>query len=170
MPPLPGHELPPPPPASPRELPAGYEFHSKWSGNIAVIIGLIFTVLSALFTYAALLHKSWGAVVPGLMLLAGFSVFRYGRNKAVRIIRAARHGTAIAGEVASLNIDTTMSVNHKHPWKLAYHFTVDGHVWEGTVVTFDTTVAKKHHGQPLWVVYMPDDPAQNSLYPPVKTF
>jgi len=170
MPPQPGHELPPEPPPVPRKLPAGYALRAKWWGNFIVMASLVFIFMFSLLTWAMVKQGHWVGVIFGLILVCALSFFRYGRGKAVRVLRAVRHGTAVVGEVASSGIDSSQSVNKRHPWKLVYHFTVDGHMYEGVVVSFEHTLSKRRPGQPLWIVYVPDDPNQNSLYPPVRYF
>ena len=170
MPPLPGHDLGPPPPATPRALPSGYEFRTRFL-NLAVLLGLAFTLLPLVFLIPLLKQGHWlASVIPALFVLGGFSCLRHGWRHAAGIIRAFRHGVAIAGQVDSVSLDTTQSVNQKHPWKLTYHFTVEGRLHEGVATSFDSTFAKRSSGQPLWVLYAESDPSQNTLYPPVKYF
>lgn len=170
MPPKPGHELGTPPPAVPRPLPAGYEMRTRFF-NIGVLLGLAFTLLPGFIIAALIAQGKWlPALFPLLFLLGGFSLFRYAWGKASGIIRALRHGTAVAGKVAALNLDMHQSMNGRHPWRLVYHFTVDGHNLEGVVTTFDTTLADRRSGQPVWVLYNEKDPNQNTLYPPMKYF
>jgi hypothetical protein len=95
-------------------------------------------------------------------------MFRHGWKHATAILRAFREGTAVAGTIASVSLDRTQSINQVHPWKMIYHFTVDGHRHEGTVTSFDSTLGSRAGGQPIWVLYVPADPAQNTLYPPLK--
>ncbi len=168
MPPMPGMELGPPPPATPRALPKGFAFRQRFSKNFGTVIGLLFTVVGSLF-FVALLHaKPVTAIIPGLMLLGGLSMLRHGWIHASGILRAFRHGVATEGTIAAINIDTTQSINNVHPRKLIYHFTAGGQQHEGVHISWDTTISNRRTGQPLWVLYLEDDPSKSTLYPPVK--
>jgi hypothetical protein len=101
-------------------------------------------------------------------MLGGFSMLRYGWKSASATLRAFQQGTATKGKIAGINIDTTQSINNQHPWKLIYHFTAGGQQHEGVLISWDSTIASRRTGQPLWVLYVEDDPSQCTLYPPVK--
>jgi len=61
-----------------------------------------------------------------------------------------------------------MTVNGEHPYKLTWHFTVDGRTYEGSLTSLDSTLGRRGAGQPLWVLDVAKDPTRNTLYPPVK--
>jgi hypothetical protein len=167
LPPPPGMDAGPEPPPPPRLLPRHFEFRQKWSRNVAVLAALGFMLISGLFLWAAIKAKSWMALVPGLFLLMGLSLFRYGRNTAVATLHAFHNGVSAEGKIAQLSLDTTQSVNGRHPWRLVYHFAVDGQQREGVITSFNSTLGERSTGQPLWVLYVKDDPEQNTIYPPV---
>lgn len=170
MPPPPGQELGPPPPEVPRALPSGYAFRTRFF-NLSVLLGIGFSGFSGLFLIQVLKNGQWLlALLPGFFLLGGLSCLRYGWSRASGILRAFRRGIAVPGKVASVCLDTTQSVNQKHPWKLTYHFTLDGRLYEGVITSFDSTLAQRAAGQPLWVLYVEKDPTQNTIYPPLKYF
>ncbi len=168
MPPLPGMELGSPPPGAPRTLPKGFAMRTLLTSNFATIFGLVITGFSSLFTWAMLVAKPWVAIFPGLFLLGGLSMLRYGWKQGRATLRAFRHGEAVQGKLATLEKDTTTTVNGKHPWKLIYHFQLGNELHEGKVISFDSTVGTRTRGQPLWVLYVEKDPAQNTLYPPIR--
>ena len=168
MPRPPGMDLGPAPPDAPRTLPMGFEFRQKWSRNVGVLVGLGFMFIGGFMLAVLIKVKTWAAVVPGMFFLIGFFLFRYGKKIGVNTVRAFRHGIATEGKVASINLDTTQSVNGRHPWRLVYHFTADGEEREGILTSFDSTLAGRSTGQPLWVLYLRDDPEQCTIYPPLK--
>ena len=168
MPRPPGMELGPPPPPVPRELPKGFAFRQRFSKNIATILGLVISIFSLLFVLAMLRAKPWVAVLPGIMFLGGFSMLRYGWKSASATLRAFRHGMATEGKVVKLRLDTSQSINNEHPWKLTYHFTAGSQQHEGVLISWDSTTGMRSTGQPLWVLYVENDPSQCTLYPPVK--
>lgn len=168
MPPLPGMEIGPPPPPAPRTLPKGFALRTRLTGNIATWIGLIFFGFGSFMTTAVFFANPWFALFPLLFALGGFGMLRYGLIQAKHTLKAFKQGTAIAGNVHSLSSDTTQTVNGKHPYKLIYHFQLNGNLHDGSVVSFDSTLSKRRSGQPLWILYLPDDPTKNTLYPPVR--
>ena len=168
MPPLPGMEIGPEPPDPPRMLPKGFEFRLKWSRNAAVLAGLGMMFITGLMFTAMIKAKIWFSVVPALFFLMGFFLFRYGRKTAVSTARAFRRGIAAEGRVASVSLDTTQSINGRNPWRLVYHFTAGEQQREGVLTSFDSTLGGRSAGQPLWVLYLADDPDQCTIYPPVK--
>jgi hypothetical protein len=168
MPPLPGMELGPPPPPAPRDLPKGFAFRQLVKGNIATVAGACLLGFGGLFTWAMLVAKPIVAVIPGCAVLGGFFIMRHGLVKARRVLRAFREGVAVQGKVASVMSDRSMTVNGQHPLKLIYHFVAEGQEHEGALTSFDRTTGNRLSGQPLWVLHVKGDPAQCTLYPPMK--
>ncbi len=167
MPRMPGMELGPAPPDAPRALPRHFAFRLKWSQNIGVIIGLGMLLICGVMFAAMLKAHTWLAVAPALFSLLGLLAFVSGRRDAANTLRAFRHGMAAEGRIASVAQDTTQSVNGRHPWRMVYHFTAGDQPREGVITSFDSTLASRRSGQPLWVLYMPDDPDQSTPYPPL---
>jgi len=168
LPPQPGMGIGPEPPPAPRKLPKGFAFRVKWSRNIAVLGGLFCMAISSLMLFAMIKAKTWFAVVPGLFDFAGVCLFIAGRKRAVGILRAFRRGATSEGKISEVSLDTTQSVNGRHPWKLVYQFPVGEELHEGSFVSFDSVVGSRSSGQPVWVLYVPSDPTQSTLYPPVR--
>ncbi len=169
LPPPPGKELGPPPPAAPRPLPKGFALRTRLTSNMATLIGGAFLLIAFMMGLPMVVQKLWlPALIPAFFALGGFGMVRHGLAHANGILRAFRHGVAEKGKIASIGKDTTQSVNNVHPWKLVYHFPVNGHMHEGKVISFDSTIGKRMPGQPLWVLYLPDQPDLSTLYPPVK--
>ncbi len=168
LPSLPGTQLGAAPPPAPRQLPDGFAFRLLWSRNVLVIVGSIFALLGFLLFLPLLIATSWGALLPLLFMVLGTLLFFFGRRKAKRTLKAFAGGTAVAGEIVDVSLDRSESINSRHPWKLTYHFRVDGNEHEGSATSYDSTVGKREAGQPVWVLYLPGNPAQNTIYPPLK--
>ena len=169
MPPQPGEGLGAPPPPVPRPLPRGFAFRQKWSRNILAIVGGIFLCIGGfIFLAFLLLGLLIGTPLPLLFMLGGFVMLRIGRRGAASTLNAFVRGTVVEGKVASVSQDHSQSINGQHPWQLTYHFPVSGQLHEGTVVSWDSTITARAPGQPLWVLYLPNDPEQNTTYPPFK--
>ena len=169
MPPKPGEGLGPPPSPVPRPLPKGFAFRQRWSGNILALVGGIFFAVGMFILLVFLLVGLLvGAPLPLLFALGGFFMLRAGRRQAARTLNAFVRGTAVEGKVVSVARDTSQSLNGVHPWKLIYNFAVGDRLHEGAIVSWDSTVSARSPGQSLWVLYLPDDPDQNTAYPPFK--
>ena len=168
MPALPGSQLGSPPPEAPRELPKGFAFRMLWSGNVLVMVGAIFGGIGTILFLPMLVLFPPAALLPLVFMILGFVLFRSGRKAAKRTLKAFVNGTAIAGEVADVSRDHSESTNGQHPWKVTYHFNVDGTLHEGSAKSYDSTVAKRTAGQPVWVLYLAKDPAVNTIYPPLR--
>ena len=168
MPSLPGTQLGEPPPPAPRPLPSGFAFRLLWSRNILVIVGGIFALVGAVLFVPLLLVAAWGALLPLIFVVLGLTLFAIGRAEARRTLEAFRRGTAVAGEIVSVSLDRSQSINSQHPWKLVYHFNLDGTLHEGCITSYDSTVATRTTGQPVWVLYVTTKPELNTIYPPLK--
>jgi hypothetical protein len=59
-------------------------------------------------------------------------------------------------------------INDQYARKLVYHFQIENQLHEGSFSSFDSTLSTRRSGQPLWVLYLPEDPTKNTLYPPVR--
>lgn len=162
-------ELGPPPPEAPRPLPKGFAWRTRVSRNIATLVGFGLLFVAALMLIPMLAQGLWlPALFPAFFALGGFGMARYGISHANGVLRAFRHGVAERGKVASIGRDFSQSVNGTHPFKLIYHFPVNGHWHEGRLISFDSTLGERRPGQPLWVLYLADQPEVSTLYPPVK--
>ena len=107
-----------------------------------------------------------GGGIGGLFFIAGLAVLAYGRRSQNRRLRALIDGVAAAGQVVDVYVDQSVQVNGRSPWRVVYTFVVDGIHHEGGAHTF-TPDEDYAPGVPVFVVYVADDPGQNSLYPPL---
>jgi hypothetical protein len=168
MPPLPGMELGPPPPTTPRVLPKGFALRTRLTGNVATWVGLIFFTFGSLMAIAIFFASPWATLFPLFFALGGFGMLRLGLTQASNTLKAFKHGTAVAGHVHSVGLDSSNRINDEYARKLIYHFQVENQLHEGTLSSFDSTLSTRRSGQPLWVLYLPDDPTKNTLYPPIR--
>lgn len=60
-----------------------------------------------------------------------------------------------------------MQVNNRSPWVIHYDFEIDGDTYQGQTTTLRPVGYTHQPGQPVYVLYLEDDPAQNAIYPPV---
>ncbi len=168
LPPPPGRDIGPEPPNPPRKLPIGFERRIRWTENVLVIIGAIFSVVGVipvlLFTQV---HHA-GILVFAIFLVMGIAMFVSGWKKAAHTLRAFKHGRAVKGEITEVYLDTTETINNRHPWRISYKFDADGQMMDDYAKTWDASAALRSAGQPLWVLYVVNDPSQNTIYPPVR--
>ncbi len=168
MPPPPGMELGEPPPPAPRELPKRFARRTLLTGNIAVLVGLGFCIVGAIFIIPMLIVKTWAVLFPLFFFIGGASMVNLGWKSGKQTLHAFRDGIAVRGSVHSITRDHTTTVNGQHPWKLTYHFPVDDRTQAGTLTSFSSTLSTFRFGQPLWILYLPEDHEASTLYPPIK--
>ena len=169
MPPLPGMELGPEPPPAPRALPPGFERKQKWTGNPLALVGLIFSLVGWLLLLVFVFVLPLFAFIPLIFVVLGWVLLRAGRKESGRVLNAFKFGRAVKGAITEVHVDSSYSVNGRHPWRIHYSFqAADGSTHEGSAMTFDTSAMDRQRGQPLWVLVVDAQPDQNTIYPPVK--
>lgn len=169
MPPLPGMELVPEPPPAPRELPAGFARKQKWTGNPLALVGLIFSLVGWILLVVMVLVLPLFAFIPLIFVVLGWILLRAGKKMAAKTLSAFRFGRAVKGTITEVQIDSQYEVNGRHPWRIGYAFTsASGEKHEGSASTFDSSAQDRQRGQPIWVLVVDENPAQNTIYPPVK--
>jgi hypothetical protein len=58
-----------------------------------------------------------------------------------------------------------VSINGRHPWKIQYHFTLDGEPHSGVHSTLAVPNLSQGHGQPVYVLYDRENPEDHTIYP-----
>lgn len=169
MPPLPGMDLGPEPPPAPREMPRAFETKQKWTGNPLAMVGLVFFLIGGLLLLVFVFALPLFAFIPLIFVGLGWFLLRLGRREAARVLNAFRFGRAVKGTITEVHVDSTMTVNGRHPWRIHYSFPgASGQTHEGNAVTFDSSAPDRERGQPVWVLAVDGQPEQNTIYPPVK--
>lgn len=169
MPPLPGMELGPEPPAPPRSLPSGFARKQKWTGNPLALVGLIFSLVGWLLLLVFIFVLPLFALIPLIFVILGWVLLRAGRKSSSRVLNAFQYGRAVKGMVTEVVVDSSYQVNGRNPWRIHYSFqTADGTTHEGNAMTFDSTAQDRRRGQLLWVLVVDAKPEQNTIYPPVR--
>ena len=170
-----GQSAGPPPPPPPRQLPREFVRRARHSSQFELIFGGIFAgvglFVGLVFTLIGLTTGEWLFVAIGLPIGllfggVGFGVLFFGRRRSRRLLKALAEGTATSGTITEVYVDNTIQVNGRSPWKVVYAFTANGAPQDGSGQAWhaDPTLAA---GAPVHVVYLPGDPGQNSLYPPL---
>jgi hypothetical protein len=174
--PVPGIDPGPEPPLPPRTLPKGYKSRMYWKNSPMNTIGLIFAIIGVsigcLFPVIGLVSGLllFACIGGGMGLLFGgiggamlYSGVKTARGK----LRPYEFGIAAPGEITDIYHDTTVEVNGRNPWAVQYIFEANGEAYEGKTVTWKYAPKLQKVGNYVWVLYMPDDPEQNVLYPPL---
>lgn len=177
-----GGPLPPPPgptrghgpPPAPRHLPEKYSRDVLLWKNVGAMVGTFFAAFGGLFGVLGL-----GLLFVLLPLGLGFAAFgvlfggiglalrNAARRSALRQIAALTHGHPSEGQIIAVSSDTSESINGRHPFRIEYVFQVNGQPVGGSTRAWDIVNALRRPGEPLWVVFLPNDPSANSIWPPI---
>lgn len=148
------NELGPRPPIAPREIPAKFVRRIKYTGNVYTMIGMAFTI-----------PFFWTVIFP----IIGVFLWKKGLRDANNELTPLKEGTAVQGEIESVEYDYTKTINGRHPLTVSFTFKANGQIHKGNVGNiFDAEHKLKKIGDAVWVVYMPDNPDLSSVWPPLK--
>ena len=153
MPALPGGDPGPRPPDVPRTLPRGYENRIRYWKNVYVLIGFFFTIVFF-----------WTIIFP----LIGIPLWIVGRKKAKSKLAALRQGNPTRGWITSCEVDTSQTINNRHPWRIVYGFKLlDGQKSSGVAIGWDPINQKRKVGDVMWIVFTEGSPPQSAIWPPI---
>lgn len=164
------------PPASPRELPAGYMRRQAFR-NPLFLVGLIFSCIGIpflfIFPIIGIFSGLWlflliGGSLGGIFTVLGLTMARFGWKGMQEKWQAYQFGEAVIGKVVEVYRDTSVKVNGRSPWAIVYEFTVNDRIYEGSEQSFQYSARQRKPGQPLHILYMRDNTEHNTVYPPVK--
>jgi hypothetical protein len=161
------------PPSSPRPINDAYIWRllAADGGAIAalvfVLLGIIFTPLGIFLTLGVITAF---VGIPflglGLIFLAG------GITAGIRRVRTARQqvnilqmGEAVEGHITQMDENRHVLVNGRHPWNIRYQFELNGQTYEGQVETLNVPGATLAPGKRACILYLPQSPERNVLYP-----
>ncbi len=168
----PDERLPSPPPA-PRSISDSYAWHLMMT-EPSSIVALVFTILGSVFTILGIvLSVAINRVPVGVpfaifgpvLLIVGLAlgVTRY--TNARQTVRVLREGQATEGEIVNVRENFAVTVNNRHPWIITYRFHQDGRDFQGQVRTLETPGPRLQAGKRSCVLFLPDAPQHNVLYP-----
>lgn len=165
----------PEPPPAPRDFRRSYVWR-KLLADVWAIVGAVFSLLGVIFAItgtvltATLVALFIGLPFAGLgaaLLALGLALLIWRYQQAKRTLDALRMGEAILGTIVDARENHHINVNNRHPWTITYRFLVLGQELEGKTTTLRTPGHQQRAGQAVYVLYLEDDPAQNTIYPPV---
>ncbi len=163
----------PTPPSPPRSISDRYAWRLMWGSGQSVvalvfgILGSVFTLVGAALT-AGIITAFVGLpfLVLGLVFLLAGGVLGYlSYQKARRIVGVLRAGIAAEGKIVGVTENLNVRVNQRHPWTIRYQFQVTGREYEGQVSTLNAPGVDLQIGRRAWVLYLPQSPEDNALYP-----
>ena len=178
-----GGALPPPPgptrgfapPAAPRRLPEKFTRDLLLWKNVGAIVGTCFAAFGGLFGVLGvglafvLLPLGLGFLAfGGLFGGIGLALRNGARRSATRQIEALTLGYPAEGQIVAVGSDTSEFINGRHPYRIEYVFLVNGQAMGGATKSWDPVNALRRPGEPLWVVFLPNDPSANSIWPPIS--
>lgn len=163
--------LTPPPP--PRPISDRYAWRLLLTDGVA-ITGGVFALLGVIFgitgLFLTVLVVTAFVGIPfallGLVFLAvggGLLAWRY--QNASRVVRVLREGTAAIGRIVNVTENYAVQVNNRHPWSIDYQFQANGGEVTGRVTTLNPPGAQLQPGRRACILYLPEKPEINSLYP-----
>jgi hypothetical protein len=138
------------------------------------IAGAIFALVGAIFGFVGI-ALTLGIVTAfiglpfaafGVLCLGGggaLVVWRY--QEAQKIKAVLRDGSAVLGEIEDVQQVLQVRVNGRHPWTITFLFEVDSRLYQGKVTTLSQPDLGKRPGTEAYVLYLPENPGQNTIYP-----
>ncbi len=162
--------MPPPPP---RPISDSYALKLLMSDGFAVAAGIfallggIFSMLGIILTIA-IITAFVGipfALLGFLFLGIGAAVLYWRYQSAQKIVRVLREGQATEGRILNVDQNLSVRVNQRHPWTISYGFQAYGRDYTGTVTTLTPPSEQIQMKKATCVLYLPDSPEINSLYP-----
>jgi membrane protein implicated in regulation of membrane protease activity len=165
-------ELAAPPPA-PRSIADSYLWRLLGSDGWAVAAG-IFTLIGAIFSFVGLIltfaiitaFVGIPFAILGLIFLGlGMTTLRRRYQDSQKTVEVLRQGEAVRGQVINVEANYNVTVNGRNPWTITYQFQLAGREFQNKVTTLNPPGPQLRTGQPVYVLYLPDSPEYNTLYP-----
>lgn len=105
-------------------------------------------------------------LIPAIAGTVGVVMLVIVGRRAARNARLLTQGTLTRGVVEEKAEETSITINDRHPFRIAYTFALpDGEVRTGKDLVADLAFAAKlAPGAPVGVVYLPADPARSALF------
>jgi len=124
----------------------------KYTKNPVTITGIAITVI--LF---------WSLILPVL----GVVLWIYGLKRAKRKMSPHETGETVRGRLLNVTRDTAVQKKGRHPWRMAVAYDTPKGEYVGEVEVWDPAQAARKPGDPLWVLYVKEEPDLFALWPPL---
>jgi hypothetical protein len=161
------------PPPAPRPVPDSYALKLLLTDGWGVTL-IIFLFLGAVFSFLGVsLTIAVVTMFVGLPFLGiGLVFFLVGlvgllqRGQIMQnTVRVLQHGIPVRGEILDVEENTMVTVNNRHPWKITYQFSHNDNWLQGEISTLNPPGMNLQPEKPVCVLYLPDQPGLNTLYP-----
>jgi hypothetical protein len=144
-------------------------FQDGWAiaGLVFLLLGLVFAPLGSILTIAIITaFVGIPFVLLGLAFLIAATIILLRRYQSTKIVvNVLQTGQAVRGVITGVNQNLSVLINGRSPWNIDYQFRLDGRTLTGKVSTLDDPDEQIAKGNPYWVLYLPEAPENNSLYP-----
>jgi len=165
--------MPPAPPLPPRQIPGKVLSRilltdaGAISGGIFLLIGAIFFVvgLALLIPIVTLPVGLPFTVLSFFFMVMGGILFLWRYGCARKMVYILRDGQAALGEITDVAQNYHVRVNNRYPWVIQYRFRVHGQDYQGKLSTLSRPDLSQQPGKHVYVLYQPDDPQENTLFP-----
>jgi hypothetical protein len=134
-------------------------------------VGTLFLSLAALMLPVALVFLRPLLLMTGIFLLVGLLLRRAGwpgalRREQRRRLKALRWGLPAAAELTHVARHALPGLEAGRLAQLDYVFRVHGQPVSGSVPSPLPADARRRPGEPVWAVYLAEDPSVSALWPP----
>jgi hypothetical protein len=171
--PPPGAGPGPAPAAPPRRLPRSVEQRLRWLSQPGMMQGaaLLFSVPLGIALLAGGLMLGRLAVVAGAAVVLaalggpGIRLVLGAWQRAEAHLRLFREGRAAQGTLEAVELDRSVRIRGRSPWRLQYRYEVDGGTHRATQRVWDRTFGERRPGEPVHVLYLAEAPDHAALYP-----
>jgi hypothetical protein len=141
------------------------------AGLVLGIVGGVFTLTGLMLT-ALVVTAMVGVpfvLVGALIFIIGGGLLYMRYQEKRKVVHVLKNGQAVRGEITGVEENVMVRVNQRHPWIIEYQFHSNGQVYSGSASTLrDPTAAAPAQfrpGKPAYVLYDPEAPERNALYP-----
>ncbi|PVW14714.1 hypothetical protein [Marixanthomonas spongiae] len=173
LPSIPGSSRQPEPPKQPRNLSFSYKIRVKYTGNALMMIGIIFMIVGLPALAISIFEIFEGLInIPFIVFslvfpVIGFFLVKKSNKNSNQKLNALQFGVPTRGVIKKVYVDTTQSINKKHPLKIEYEFDTPLKTRHDSVRVWDRANLKRPKGEHIWVVCNPENLKENNLWPPL---
>jgi hypothetical protein len=163
-------DMPPPPP---REISKKYLWNlmlsDAWAqaAFVFALLGAIFSVVGFALTIGIVTaFVGLPFLGMGLLFLGGGGYTLYWRyQESIKAVNILQNGEAVVGQITGAEVNYSVRVNGQNPLTISYQFAVAGKKYENKIITLNRFDMLFQTGKEVCVLYLPEQPDYNSLYP-----
>lgn len=161
------------PPPAPRPIADGYVWKLMSADGLS-ITGFVFALMGGIFFFVgSMLTLGIVTAVVGIpFALLGFvagagglALLHNRYNAMQKLVNVLRYGQPTRGRIVSTEANISVTINGRNPWNIAYQFQVNGREYTGKVSTLNVPGPELQPGRPATILYLPESPEVNALYP-----